>query len=61
MVKILLWGLRDDDLSDTEIDQWKRRLFSVQHLTGPRILRCFKLLDKKDANVEYELHHFGDA
>ena len=64
-VKILLWELKnydwDDNLLETEIERWKRWLFSLLHLSELKIPRCFKLSDTKEDSLEYELHHFGDA
>ena len=64
-VKMLLRELKnydwDDNLSDTEVERWKRWLFSLRHLSELKIPRCFKPPDTKDASLEYQLHHFGDA
>ena len=64
-VTILLRELKnydwDDNLSDTEVERWKRWLFSLRHLFKLKIPRCFKPPDTKDASLEYQLRHFGDA
>ena len=64
-VKLLLRELKnydwDDNLSDTEVEQWKRWLLSLRYLSELKIPRCFKPPGTKDASREYELHHFGDA
>ena len=61
-VKILLRELKnydwDDNLLDSEVERWKRWLFSWRHLSALKIPRCFKPPVTKDASLEYELHHF---
>ena len=56
-VKILLRELKnydwDDNLSDTEVERWKRWLFSLRHLSELKIPRCSKPPETKDASLEY--------